>query len=127
VPAPAAGPPVANAKASDLDPDGLIARGDEFLKIGDVASARLFYRLAANLGSARGAGALGWTFDPHYLEKAGITGVQPSPGDAMEWYRKAMALGDRDATNRFLVLVERLEKKAAQGDSEAKQLLEKLR
>ena len=37
------------------------ARGDQLLALGDVASARLFYRLAATKGSARGATAMGST------------------------------------------------------------------
>jgi TPR repeat protein len=79
----------------------LIKRGEDFLKHGDVASARLFLRRAASAGSAQAALALGVTFDPAYLSEQGVLGFAPDPAEARAWYEKAAQLGSSDASRRL--------------------------
>jgi hypothetical protein len=115
---------VAETTEPQVDLNQLLARGDQFLALGDVASARLFYRLAATRGSAKGATALGSTYDPIYLERVGIVGTKPSAAEAIKWYRRAIDMGDRAAETRLHDLVSRLEKAAALGDGEARRILD---
>ncbi len=75
----------------------LMRRGAAMQRLGDVSAARLFYERAAMAGSAQAATAMGKTFDPVYLEQMGARGVTPDPDSAATWYRKAVALGDREA------------------------------
>jgi capsular exopolysaccharide synthesis family protein len=115
---------VAESAQSQLDLDRLLDRGDQLLALGDVASARLFYRLATKKGSAKGATAMGSTYDPVYLERIGIVGVRPSPAEAIKWYRQAIDMGHRGAEVQLRELTNRLERAAALGDGEAQRILE---
>jgi hypothetical protein len=99
-PEPTKPPPV----VQQLDPDEiatLIKRGEEFLKHGDVASARLFLRRAASAGNAQAALALGVTFDPAFLSQRGVLGFSPDAAQARAWYEKAAELGSSDASRRL--------------------------
>jgi hypothetical protein len=117
---------VADAQgAPKLDPSALIARGDEFLWQSDVISARLFYRLAAANGSAAGAIAMGSTYDPVFLERNAVRGVKPEPRRALEWYEKAVELGDPGGKARSAELLNVLRIDAARGDAQARAILEK--
>jgi hypothetical protein len=79
----------------------LIKRGEDFLKYGDVASARLSLRRAASAGNAQAALALGVTFDPAFLHERGILGFAPDVAQARAWYEKAAELGSSDAARRL--------------------------
>lgn len=79
----------------------LTARGDGFLKAGDIASARLFYERAANAGDGAAALYLGATFDPGFLARAGIRGILGDPAQASYWYRRARDLGEAAAAERL--------------------------
>jgi hypothetical protein len=70
----------------------LLARGDSFLHAGDVASARLFYERAADAGDWKSAIRMGATFDPAFLDRAGVRTVG-DPIKAQSWYRHALDLG----------------------------------
>ena len=52
-----------------------MARGDSFLGAGDIASARLFYERAADAGDGHAALRLGATFDPDFLDRAGMRSI----------------------------------------------------
>jgi hypothetical protein len=80
------------------------SRGDAMLAIKDISAARKFYEYAAKAGSARAAAALAGTYDPAILISLGAVGVSPDPVLAADWYRKAAALGDRDAETRLHTL-----------------------
>jgi hypothetical protein len=80
------------------------SRGDAMLAIKDISAARKFYEYAASAGSARAAAALAGTYDPAILINLGAVGVRPDPVLAADWYRKAAALGDRDAETRLHTL-----------------------
>lgn len=70
----------------------LLARGDTFLRMGDVTSARLFYERAADAGDGQAAMRMGATFDPTFLGRAGLRGTRGDPAAANSWYRHALEL-----------------------------------
>jgi len=70
----------------------LLARGDTFLRAGDVASAQLFYERAADAGDQEAAIRMGATFDPAFLRRAGVRTVG-DPIKAQSWYQHALDLG----------------------------------
>jgi hypothetical protein len=86
------GPHLAPAETATL-----LARGDKFLGMGDIASARLFYERAADARDASAALRLGATFDPGFLGQAGVRGVLGDPAQALFWYRRARDLGGAGA------------------------------
>jgi TPR repeat protein len=73
-----------------------VARGDAFVAARDIISARLFYERAAAMGDGRAALRMGATFDPSFLERAGIR-AKSDLQDALAWYRRARDLGDAEA------------------------------
>ena len=102
---PRADPPKAAAPVIQLlDPDELatlMKRGEDFLKNGDIASARLILRRAANAGHAPAALALGVTFDPGFLAEQGVLGFAPDVVQAKAWYERAAELGSSEAQRRL--------------------------
>ena len=75
----------------------LMTRGDEMLRLGDPASARLFYERAATRGMARAYTAVGQTYDPALLRRLGIRGGGANGEQALAWYRRGADAGDADA------------------------------
>jgi TPR repeat protein len=84
-----------------LDLTLLLSRGDAMLELGDISAARRLYERAAALGSARAATAAGKTYDAAFLASIHARGIVPDPAAAADWYRKAIALGDREAAERL--------------------------
>ena len=80
-------PPVSAAEIAEL-----LARGDAFLRVGDIASARLFYERAADAGDGQAAMRVGATFDPTFLGRAGLRGSHGGPAVARSWYRRGADL-----------------------------------
>jgi hypothetical protein len=105
-PQPMAAPPssdaaVAQTASLPLDSDEiamLLKRGKDALSTGDLASARLLLRRAAEAGSAEAALALGATFDPQVIRRLGAIGAAPDAAQARQWYQKAVALGSTTAS-----------------------------
>ena len=96
---PAARPPLRR-----LEPDEiarLVQRGQQLLRTGDIASARLALRRAAEAGNAEAALTLGTTFDPATLREIGVLGFAPNAGQARQWYQKAAELGSSEAPRRL--------------------------
>lgn len=80
----------------------LLERGDNLLRLGDIASARLFYERAVAAGSSRAATALGKTHDPAFLQQIpSLKTVKPDLGKAQYWYRQASEAGDTEAMERL--------------------------
>jgi hypothetical protein len=101
---PQSAPARESSTALHLDSDeisALIDRGSALLKRGDLASARLLLRRAADAGSADAALMLGSTFDPAFIQQLGVVGIQPDVARAREWYQKAAGLGSDAATQRL--------------------------
>lgn len=83
----------------------LIERGDHFLSLGDIASARQFYERAVEAGSAAAATGIARTFDPQFLKQIGAVGIRGDKGKALYWYRRASDGGDGAATERMHALL----------------------
>ena len=82
----------------------LINRGTDLLRSGDLVSARLLLRRAAEAGSASAALMLGTTFDPLVIQQLGAIGVVPDVAQARQWYEKAVELGSEPASQRLAKL-----------------------
>lgn len=78
----------------------LLARGDSFVVVGDIASARVFYERAAGAGDGRAALRMGTTFDPAFLRRAGLPHTFGDPAQARSWYRRASDLDDDKVKRR---------------------------
>lgn len=105
-PPPPPDPPPSNSTAT-LDADEiatLVKRGQDFLQNGDLTSARLLLRRAAEAGSASAAFTLGTTFDPLILQRLGVIGIEADIARARTWYQKAAELGSTDATQQLAKL-----------------------
>ena len=89
----AAAPATPGPEAAPTDIAELLARGDAFLLIGDLTSARLFYERAADAGDRQAAMRMGATFDPAFLGRAGLRGARGDPAKANSWYNHALDLG----------------------------------
>ena len=75
----------------------LVSHGDQQLQFHDIFAARLLYERAAAAGSGAAATAMGKTYDPRFLAQIRAKDITPDPATATEWYRRAAALGQRDA------------------------------
>src|SRR5580704_2486597 len=89
--------PATRLRLSPAEITALIARGDQLLGTGDVASARLFYERAADVGDGEAALKLGMTFDPAFLSFGRLSGARGDPATATAWYRRARNLGQAKA------------------------------
>jgi TPR repeat protein len=79
----------------------LVGRGDAAIGSGDISSARLFYERAAEAGDGPAALRLGATYDPGFLDRAGVRGISGDPAKADFWYRRASELGEAAAAKRL--------------------------
>ncbi|TVR81464.1 MAG: hypothetical protein EA405_08560 [Rhodospirillales bacterium] len=125
VPVVPAQPDVA-APAAPADFAPLVDRGNRFLELNDVASARLFFRMAAERGSAEGALRMAMTFDPAIPAARRIYGTPPNPEEAIRWYGQARALGSVAVAERLAALRAWLVQAAEAGDAQAAALLDEL-
>jgi hypothetical protein len=100
-PRPPAGPTGDLQSLSPEEIASLIRHGEEFFKAGDVPSARIALRRAAQAGNARAALSLGATFDPFLLAEQGVIGFAPDPVQARLWYERAAELGAHEAPRRL--------------------------
>jgi TPR repeat protein len=79
----------------------LVKRGQDFIANGDLASARLVLRRAADGGDAQAALLLGSTYDPATFKQLKVIGSGPDPGQARAWYQRAADLGSAEAVRRL--------------------------
>jgi hypothetical protein len=98
---PTPAPPTASPRLPTEEIAELLGRGDALLRTGDVASSRLFYERAANVGDGRAALRLGATFDPAFLDRDTLRGVRGDPAEARLWYHRAHDLGEAEAERRL--------------------------
>ena len=87
----------------------LIKRGESFISSGDLSSARLLLRRAAEAGAAQAALELGGTFDPNLIEGLGVNGLAADIAQARLWYQHAEQFGSTEATRRLQQLAARVE------------------
>ena len=76
----------ATVKPAELN--GLVSKGEQFLKAGDLASARLFFERAANAGDLRGAYGMAQSYDPAVVRKLPVYGLAVDGAEADRWYAK---------------------------------------
>src|SRR5262249_33745908 len=94
-----------NVTASDQrDADEILVllnRGQELMRHGDLAAARLVLRHAADAKNAEAALTLGATYDPIILRELRVYGLSADVGMARTWYEKAKELGSPEAARRL--------------------------
>lgn len=98
-PANAIGKNQSEEKARDLR-----LQGEERLAVGDVSSARMFFKRAADGGDAQAAVAMGATYDPRLFAALKVHGMSPDREIARKWYQRATDLGSKDAFERIEAL-----------------------
>lgn len=101
LPSPAARSAAAGA-AAQPQTGPMIRRADAMLAHGDISAARLLYARAAAVGSGEAMLALGKVHDPLFLAEIGARGLVGDAGVAINWYRRALALGVADAREWLL-------------------------
>ncbi len=84
----------------------LVKRGEVFIANGDLASARLVLRRAAESGDAQAALLLGSTYDPATFKKLKVLGSAPDASQARAWYQRAADRGSAEAARRLEPLVQ---------------------
>jgi hypothetical protein len=85
---------VGSSQVLDADEIAALAkRGKDFANHGDLISARLLLRRAAEAGSVEAALALGETFDPVVFQRLHVIGIEPDAARAQKWYQRAAELG----------------------------------
>jgi hypothetical protein len=97
----AAVPPLVQAKLDPEEAAILIKRGQSFIANGDLASARLVLRRAADGGDPQAADLLGLTYDPTLFEQLGVIGPAPDLARARAWYQRAAVFGSASAARGF--------------------------
>jgi hypothetical protein len=97
IPEPAEQPVASGPRLPAAETAALVGRGDAFLAAGDIASARLFFERAADLGDSRAAMRVAVTYDAAFLDRAGLHGLRGDPEQATLWYRRARELGEGNA------------------------------
>lgn len=70
----------------------LLDCGQALMTAGELTAARLAFGKVAAAGIAKGALALGTTFDPHALAKANLDGTSADTKLAQFWYKRALTL-----------------------------------
>lgn len=74
-------------------------RAKKFLKMGDIATARMLYENLSVQGSAKAAFLLGQTYDPEFLKKLLVRGLRPDVDKAKSWYKKALEISRNNGLN----------------------------
>ncbi len=73
----------------DAEMASYLARGDDMLQHGDLATARLFFQRVAEAGDPRGALGMARSYDPAVLEKLPFYGLGADATAARQWYERA--------------------------------------
>lgn len=81
---------------------GWIERAQEMIDNGNVSSARLLLRRAAEFGDARAALLIASSYDPNVLKWDPMTGIVAEPLMARKWYLEAKSLGAGPEVDRRL-------------------------
>lgn len=79
----------------------LLKRGEELLRQGGIAAARIIFEELAQKSSSKGALALARSYDPAYIPNSRTSAVTPDLNKALAWYRRADQLGSAEAKERI--------------------------
>ena len=94
--------PAPSLRSIDSDELALVLkRGEELIREGDIAAARLMLTRAAEAGEPRAALTLGASYDAEMLRKLGVMGVAGDAAKARAWYEKAAQYGSGEAARRL--------------------------
>ena len=91
-------PPEGNTRGRQWEEE----RAQEMIDNGNVSSARLLLRRAAEFGDARAALLIASSYDPNVLKWDPMTGIVPEPLMARKWYLEAKSLGAGPEVDRRL-------------------------
>jgi len=80
--------------------EALIERGNQLLRTGDIAAARLAFERAAAGGNRAAATGVAKSYDPVFLAQSGVRGLRGDPAKAALWYGRAAAAGGHEAQER---------------------------
>ncbi|MDP1960911.1 MAG: hypothetical protein Q8K93_01790 [Reyranella sp.] len=120
-------------------PEAMLARGRDWLKAGDTASAFLVFRRAAEAGNTAAQLELGTFYDP--LTQPARGGFTAEGTRAADWYERAALAGVAEAQRKLGLLLAKggagltadtakartwLQQAAAQNDADAKKALDAL-
>ena len=76
----------------------LLERSEDYMRRGDITSARLMYEDLAAHGSGKGALGMARTYDPKVLQEIMVAGtLRPDIEKARIWYQRALDMGESDA------------------------------
>ncbi|MDP1838801.1 MAG: hypothetical protein Q8N31_08360 [Reyranella sp.] len=120
-------------------PEAMLAKGRDFMKAGDTASAFLVFRRAAEAGNTAAQLELATFYDP--LTQPARGGFTPEGARAADWYERAALAGVAEAQRKLGLLFAKggaglaadtakartwLQQAAAQNDADAKKALDAL-
>ena len=95
-----AAPPIVDSTPPAMSAEvvaSLLQRGVDYLKNGDIASARIVLTRLAAAGVADGAFAAGQSYDSAYLSAHNVVGVGGDEAKARAFYQRAVQLGSTEA------------------------------
>jgi hypothetical protein len=78
--------------------ESLMQRGQDSLKSGDIATARMLFSRLADAGIADAAFAAAEAYDPRYLAAHNVLGVPGDDAKARDYYQRAAQLGSTEAS-----------------------------
>jgi hypothetical protein len=106
-PAEVALPGTGAATAPKLPPEevaALLARGEDLLRQGGIAAARIIFENLAQRGYAPAAFALGRSYDPTFVPDSRISAPAADLDKALKWYQRAEELGNTEAREQIAKL-----------------------
>ena len=113
---------VRKALSEGINPDGAVALAKSLPNKPEKADAAfILLEYAAEAGNAEAALEVGRYFDPTFKGESGT--IIKDPYSAYEWYQLAFSKGRQEAQNHLSDLRQWVEKQAAQGSKQARELL----
>jgi hypothetical protein len=100
-PRPNIGDPPPAKRLGEAEATAILDKGHALLESGNLASARMLFKALARQGDARGAFAMGQSYDPEFLKTVIVVGLTPDIQAARQWYGIAAELGSKDAGRRL--------------------------
>ncbi|MFC1816379.1 hypothetical protein ACFL0M_10675 [Thermodesulfobacteriota bacterium] len=113
---------VREALSEGINPESAVALAKSLPNKPEKADAAfILLEYAAEVGNAEAALEVGRYFDPTFKGESGT--IIKDPYSAYEWYQLAFSKGRQEAQNHLSELRQWVEKQAAQGSKEARELL----